>query len=156
MKEKKNPFDDLFDQISQLLEFVKARQNAVVDDLPPDLDKRLEKLRKQIDKFNRLSHDIVVLSGVSDEELKMRLSGVSAEVPADGKKLIERGRQIKEQVQDYAEKLERSLQHMPASETVLEAQTDKPEEKVLSDEEYAKKRRSKFKRFGSDQKWKPL
>lgn len=156
MEEKKNPFDDLFDQISQLLEFVKARQNAVVDDLPPDLDKRLEKLRKQIDKFNRLSHDIVVLSGVSDEELKMRLGGVSAEVPADGQKLIERGRQIKEQVQDYAEKLERSLQHMPASETVLEAQTDKPEEKVLSDEEYAKKRRSKFKRFGSDQKWKPL
>jgi hypothetical protein len=156
MNEKQNPFDDLFDQISQLLEFVKARQHMVVDDLPPDIDQRLERLRKQIDKFNRLSNEIVGLSGISDEELKMRLNGVSAEVPSEGKLLIERGRQIKEQVQDYNDQLERALKNMPEAEKALQAQVDQPEDKVVKDEDYAKKRRSKFKRLGSDQKWKPL
>lgn len=156
MNEKQNPFDDLFDQISKLLEFVKARQHMIVTDLPPNIDQQLEKLRKQIDQFNRLSQDIVIASGVSDEELKMRLQGVSTEVPPEGKKLIERARQIKEQVQDYKDQLERTLQHVPESKKSFQALSQQPEEKVISDEAYAKKRRSKFKRFGSDQKWKPL
>lgn len=153
-----NPFDDLFDQISNLLHFVKERTLVPSDELqiPPDLEKRLEKLRKKIDKFNKLSDEIVNLSEVSQEELKMRLNGVSKELPPEGKKLIERSHQIKSEVQDYNDQLEHALKHVPLSERSLGAKTQKPQEKVLDDKEYTKKRRSKFKRFGSDQNWKPL
>jgi len=156
MHEKQNPFDHLFDQIAKLLEFVKTKQHAGMKELPPDIEKRLDKLTKQVDQFNRLSKEVIALSDVSAEELKMRLNGTSTELPPEGKRLIERGRQLKEQVQDYHDQLEHTLKNVPPSIRNLQAKADQPVEKVISDEEYTRKRRSKFKRFGSNQKWKPL
>jgi hypothetical protein len=156
---EKNPFDDLFDQISKLLSFVKEHTLIPPDQVniaPADIEKRLDKLRKKIANFSQLSEDIVRLSGVSQEELKMRLGGVSKEVPPEGKKLIDRSREIKAEVENLNEKLELTLKHLPLDERRLSALTEKPKSKVLDDKEYAKKRRSKFKRFGSDETWKPL
>lgn len=155
---QKNPFDDLYDQISHLLFFVKEHSLVPSDELkvPPDLEKRLEKLRKKVDKFNKLSEEIVRMSDISTEELKMRQNGLSKEIPPEGQRLIQRGHEIKNEVQDYNDKLESILNHIPLAERAIEAKTDKPETRVLDDQQYAKKRRSKFKRFGSDQNWKPL
>lgn len=154
----RNPFDHLFDQISKLLTFVNDRSLIPPDELkvPQDIEKRLEKLRKKIANFNKLSEDIVTLSGVSQEELKMRLNGVSKEVPPEGQKLIDRSHEIKAEAQELNEKLEVTLKHLPLSERSLSAVAEGPSNKTLNAKAYAKKRRSKFKRFGSDENWKPL
>lgn len=155
---RNNPFDDLFDQIHQLLKFVQNHTLVPTEEnsIPPDIEKRLESLQKKIISFNRLSEDIVKLSGVSSEELKLRLEGTSKEVPEDGKKLIERGHEIKAEAEKVNDKLEKQLKHLTSSERALSAHAEQPKDKEVSDAEYTKKRRSKFKRFGGDQKWKPL
>jgi hypothetical protein len=153
----KNPFDDLYDQISQLLNFVKTHSLDEIQDekVPLEIEKRLENVQRKLENFNKISEDIIGLSGVSNEELKMRLDGTSKELPEDGLELIQRGHEIKNEAVKVSDKLEKALQSLSTgSYTALpELPKDKP---PLGDKEYTKKRRSKFKRFGGDDKWKPL
>lgn len=152
-----NPFDFLFDEISKILKMIQNGElNRELEKLPPDFDKRLEELQKKVIKFGRISEDIVKLSGVSEEEIKLRIEGTSKEIPEEGKRLIQRSKEIKSEAEKINEKLEKELNKLSFSERKLDAQTDTPQDKVIKDEDYAKKRRSKFKRFGSDNKWKPL
>ena len=149
----------MFDQIEQLLKFIKEHGTTPADDakIPPDIEQRLENLRKNVANFAKLSEDIVSLSGVSEEEMKMRLSGVSDEVPPPAQKLIDRSKAIKAEAEQMNDKLERALKHIPVKDRMLSITGDEPKEaKPMSDKEYAKKRRSKFKRFGGDKNWKPL
>lgn len=149
--EAKNPFDFLFDELSKLLAMVQNKQLISDDEaIPPDVEKRLEELRKKIDKFVKLSDDIVRLSGVSSEEIKMRISGVSEEVPPDGKRLIQRSKEVHHEAQKVSEKLEGELRYVPLNEKKISAAPEAPEKTREG------KRRSKFKRFGSDKNWKPL
>lgn len=157
-KKPTNPFDDLYDQISHLLNFVQNHTLISMEEnkIPSDIEQRLEKLRKKIESFNKISEDIVKLSGVSDEELKLRLAGESKEVPEDGQQLIQRGKEISKEAEKIDEELEKTLRYVPLSEKSLSAAPDTPKTRILDDKEYTKKRRSKFKRFGSDKNWKPL
>jgi membrane-associated HD superfamily phosphohydrolase len=164
MKESEsNPFDDLFDQINSIISFVKKGELASSEDdkIPPEIEKKLEDLHRKVDMFTRISEDIVNLSGVSKEELKLRLNGTSKEVPEDGQRLIERGQEIMQEAEKVNEKLEETLKFLTVSDqlkyrAISSAVPDAPKNKVVSDEDYTKKRRSKFKRFGSDKNWKPL
>ncbi|HEV8051990.1 MAG TPA: hypothetical protein VGP47_05800, partial [Parachlamydiaceae bacterium] len=114
MTERKNPFDDLYDQIQQLLSYVQNNTLAESEDttIPPDIEKRLQSLQKKIVSFSRLSEDIVKLSGVSEEELKMRLAGNSKDLPEEGQKMIERSHEIKAEAVKVNEKLEKQLEHL--------------------------------------------
>jgi hypothetical protein len=156
MEEPKNPFDFMYDQISQLLAFIQTNQDKIVNNLPSDLDQRLESLRKKIDQFSRLSNEVVSLSEVSEEELKMRQRGLSKELSPEGKALIDRGNKLKREVQDRQDELKNMLKHVPSSQLSQEAKAEVPEEKKLTDKEFKKNRRNKFKRLGSNSKWKPL
>lgn len=154
----RNPIDDLYDQISQFLHFVETHPLSKMEDdkIPPEIEKRLDKLQRKLESFNKLGEDVIRLSGVSDEEIKMRLAGISDEVPEDGKQLIQRGHEIKEEAERINDKLEKTLQGLSLSERSYSASPEMPKEKILDDKEYTKKRRSKFKRFGSNTNWKPL
>lgn len=157
MTQNSNPFDHLFDQINGLLAYVKEHaHNETGKEIPPDVEKRLQKLQADVTTFAKLSDDIVRLSGISSEELKLRLSGVSPDVPPAIQKTLEKGFEIKQEVMNMNDKLEKILQHVPYSERMLSATTEEPKEKILDDEAYAKKRKGKFKRFGSNKNWKPL
>jgi len=152
-----NPFDFLFDEISKILKMIQNGElNTELEKLPPNFDKRLDELQKKVIKFGRISEDIVKLSGVSDEEMKLRIEGTSKEIPEEGKRLIQRSKEIKSEAERLNEKLEKELHKLSSSDRKFAAQADSPEDKVITNENYAKKRRSKFKRFGSDNKWKPL
>src|SRR5262245_57365695 len=104
----KNPFDDLFDQLQQTLSFIEKHMNVPFDDrsVPEDVEKQLKKLKKKVDLFNRLSEDIVSLSGVSDEELKMRLQGVAKNLPQEGKELLNKGESVLSHAQTLSGKVE--------------------------------------------------
>lgn len=153
-----NPFEELLDQFKSLLKFIEEHMDVPVDQLkvPEDIDKRLKRLQKRVDAFNRLGEDVVALSGVSKEELQMRLQGLSEEVPPEGKQLINKSQELKQQAEALKGKIEQRLKFAPKSEMVVEAPTQEIKERELSDSEKAKKRKGKFKRFGSNDKWKPL
>lgn len=157
MGDQTNPFDFLFDEISKILKMVQNGElKTDMDKMPPDFDKRIEELRKKVVAFGRISEDIVKLSGVSAEELKLRLEGISKEIPEDGKELIQRSKEIRSQAQEISDRLEITLQGVPSAQLDQSALASTPDDKKIKDEDYAKKRRSKFKRFGGDNKWKPL
>jgi hypothetical protein len=149
----RNPFDFLFEEISKLMKTVQTKQLIADNEvnLPEDVEKRLDALRKKIDNFVKLSDDIIQLSGVSNEEIMMRLNGQSKEVPEDGKRLIQRSKEIHREVQKMGEQLERKLKDVPISEKKTSAAPEEPPEKTREG-----KRTSKFKRFGSNKNWKPL
>ena len=156
---KENPFDHLFDQINNLLSFIRERGHIQPKEvkIPDNVEKQLESLRLKVMNFAKLSEEIVRLSGISEEELKKRLQGISDEVPPSTKKMIERSNSIKSEMEQMNDKLEATLKHVPLKDRWLAAQVDgAPESKLLNDNDYQKKRRGKFKRFGGDQNWKPL
>ena len=156
---EKNPFDDLFEQLSDLLNYVQENSNVPSEEMkiPKDIDERLTSLEKKVKAFNKISKEIVDLSGVSQEELRKRLQGVSDEVPPQGKQLINKSHAVKRQAEilcDHMETLLKNVAQVP--EEIRPPDVEERPERNLTDEARAKKRRSKFKRFGSDEKWKPL
>lgn len=153
----KNPFDDLYDKITILIDYVKNHAFEIDDDkIPKEIEQRFDKLQRKLDSFNQISEEIVRLSGISNEELKKRLEGTSDEVPEDGKELIQRGREVKAEAEVINDKLEKTLQNIAKTESYTALPPLPKEEKALDDKEYIKKRRSKFKRFGANDNWKPL
>jgi len=151
----KTPFDILLDEIGKILAIAQTKQLISDDELqlPEDLDKRLEELRKKIDKFVKVSDDIVRLSDVSKEEMKMRLEGLSTEIPPQGKRLIQRSKELHAKAQDFSEKLNASLRGTSTNTGNMRAAPQAPSDDKPRHET---KRKSKFKRFGSDKNWKPL
>lgn len=141
----KNPIDDLFDQIGDLLKLVEKNSRTPVnpEKIPEDIEIRLAKLEKDVEAFKKLGDQIEELSGVSSVEMQKRLEG-AAELPPEGVKLIEKGFKLKKK----AEELDRVLK---TGEAVIPEPSKLPE-----DPQYGKHRKKKFKRFGSDSKWKPL
>lgn len=154
----KNPFDELYDKISYLLDYVRTHSLVEVEEnkIPKDIEQRLDRVQRKLENFNRISEDIIRLSGVSDEELKKRLEGVSDEVPEDGQELIQRGRELKAEAEVINDKLERAMQCLSLNNNYTALPETPKEERVLDDKEYIKKRKGKFRRFGGDSNWKPL
>lgn len=149
----KNPFDFLLDEINKFLKMSQSK-HLISDDevrLPEDIEKRFDEIRKKVNQFVKVSDDIVRLSGVSEEEIKKRLEGVSQELSPDGKKLIQHSKEIHNEAQKISEQLEGGLKNVSLSEKKISAAPEAPPEKTREG-----KRRSKFKRFGSDKNWKPL
>lgn len=144
--EDKNPIDDLLDQLNDLLKFVEKNTSKPINEskIPEDIEKKLQRLEKDVDAFKKLGDEVVSLSGVSPVEIRKRLDGADTELPPEGVKLIERANMLK----DQAQKLEELCQHQQPA--IAEPK------KLPEDPNYGKHRKKKFKRFGSDEKWKPL
>lgn len=155
---EKNPFDDLYDKIGYLLTYVKTHSLVEIEEgkIPRDIEQRLDKLQRKLENFNKISEEIIRLSGVSDEELKKRLNGTSEEIPEDGQELIQRGQELKTEAEVVSDKLEKAMQALSLTDSYTALPEMPKEEKILDDKEYIKKRRSKFRRFGGDNNWKPL
>ncbi|MBA3816484.1 MAG: hypothetical protein H0X29_08190 [Parachlamydiaceae bacterium] len=145
MKEK-TPLENLFDQMSDLLKLVNEGTTKASDEesVPPDIEKRMEKLEKDVDAFTKLGEKAVALSGLSSVDMRKYREGMVEELTPEGKELLDKAKQLQQQ----AQALEASYQSGLAIE--------QPVEKASEDPEYGKHRRKKFKRFGSDDKWKPL
>ncbi|MEI8124196.1 MAG: hypothetical protein WCG42_00390 [Parachlamydiaceae bacterium] len=156
--QEKNPFEVLFDEFTKLLNFVKANIDKPFSEVkaPEKTEKKLKKLTQAVDSFNRLSDLIVSLSGVSKEELQLRLSGASKDMPPAAKRLMDQGNAVKKDAQTLKEKIEEMAKLVPLAEQMIASGPPAVETRNLTDKEKSKKRRSKFKRFGGDEKWKPL
>jgi uncharacterized phage infection (PIP) family protein YhgE len=155
---KKNPYDDLYNKIAELLVAIKTYASMEIDEdnIPPDIEKRLDQLHRKLNSFKKVSDEVIRLSGVSKEEIKKRLDGTSKEIPSSGKELIQKGHEVKAEAEKYSDKLEKALKKLSLHESYTALPDTPKEEKPMDDKEYRKKRKGKFKRFGSDETWKRL
>lgn len=140
----KSPLENLFDQMSELLKLINDGTTKGINEdiVPADIEKSMKKLEKEVDAFTKLGDKVVALSGLSPMELQKYLDGNVEEITPEGKELLNKAKQLQRQ----AESLETSFKSGILEEV----------EKKSEDPEYGKHRRKKFKRFGSNDKWKPL
>jgi hypothetical protein len=145
--EGQNPLENMLDKIKELIQL--AQQNASkeldAEHLPSDIEKQLLMVEKEVEKFKKISDQIVELSGTPEEEIKKILSGdsIPPDLPPDAKRLLNRTEQLAFEA--------KSLGGI-AQDGMLSDPRSKQKKKSVS----GKERRKKFKRFGSDDNWKPL
>jgi len=152
-----NAYEEMFNQIEELLKFVKKNANLPLNDskLPPGIEEKLAKIETNIQEFTKLTQTIVTLSGVSPEELEKRLTGISTELPKDDAYWIQKGYQLRKDIIELSAQLKIPLEIISKKELPAQAQLP-PDEKPKSGKAFVQRRRSKFKRFGADKNWKPL
>lgn len=161
-REKKNPYEELLDQLNKLLEFVKTQSKTPPNELKivDNTDKKLRDLALAIETFGRLSEFIVGFSGISKEELQMRLLGISSQLNPDAKRIIDKASAAKRSIQQLKEKYEADSEFVPHSKKVDDsapvAAQPKDADNSLTESQKQQKRRGKFKRIGGDERWKPL
>lgn len=169
---QKDPIEHLFEEISSMLRLIEKNLNNIpsAENLPTDIDQRLDAIEKRVEALNRISEDIVRSVDVSREEMKMRLEGVSPNIPEKDKEILAKGDSIKTTV-GALEKIYKDIDKARATDekapdesapSATTAEEDvagieelfqpKKEEKPVE----GRRRKSKFKRFGGDDKWKPL
>jgi hypothetical protein len=147
-----HPFENMYEKIEELIRFAKEKALQPIDSLkiPLDINERLEKIERDIEKFHHLTKDIVNLSGVSKEEIESRLSGRSEEISDEGSYLLKKGHKLRQEVEALQESLGKPVESEPK-----QAAASVPA-KPADEKKSRQKRKSKFKRFGSDKNWKPL
>lgn len=147
MKDK-SPLENLFDEMGELLKLVNdgIAKGVNEENVPLDIEKRLDKLEEDVEEFARMGREIVASSGLSSAEMRKYQDNMAEEISPEGKELIDKVKQLQQQAEDLEASYKTGI--MPPSET--------SEKKGADDLEYGKHRRKKFKRFGSDSKWKPL
>jgi chaperonin cofactor prefoldin len=155
--EDKNPLENMLDQLSKLLKFIQEKSTTQINEknLTPEVYEQLEKLKQDVQNFKKIGDSIVSLSEVPREELKKRLVGRSENLPVEGKRVIDRGQNLKSQVNEMRENLNLPQTapldgNLPS--TAAKEETESPEEGKKS----SARRRRKFKRFGGDANWRPL
>jgi len=173
----KDPIDDLFEEIGSLLRFIEKNLQNVpsAEDLPPDINDRLDAIEKRVEALNRISEDIVRAVDVPKEELKMRLEGISQSLTDEDRKILAKGESLKSTL-EMLDKRAIEINEQIATEKSDEGKSEGKEspansskgsyDALLEEELYPKKknekpvegrkRKNKFKRFGGDDKWKPL
>lgn len=150
--DEKNPFEDVFDQISDLLRFVQDNIDKPVDnrEVPKSIQDRLNRLEKNVEMFCTMGNEIVNETGISREDLEKRLDPESRDIPPETKELIARANQLKQALEEKSKSFAQAIALAKARGDKL---TSKKEGKKGR---FGKKRSKKFKRFGSDEKWIPL
>lgn len=145
---EKNPFDDVLDQLNQLLQLVQDCSNKTPDPekVPINIEKQLNKLEQDVETFKRMGDDLIAMSGVSKVELQKRIDGAAEDISPENKDLINKASQLLSK----AESIEKS--YLTGVAEPIKA----PPEKEVDDAQFRKRRRRKFKGFGGEEGRKPL
>lgn len=149
---EKHPFEDVLKQISDTLHFIQENfsKGTESDDVAPEILTKLKKLEEQVDDFKKRGDHFVSNTGVSQKELE-NLINISSK---SGFRVEDR--LLLNLVEDVKGRLEQAQKEY--SQKLLDGKDAKiPEAKEVKDDgKFGKKRQKKFKRFGSNDKWKPL
>lgn len=153
-----HPIEDLLEKLGTLLNFMESKKEVPINEViaaDPGLQEKMKEIEQMVIQFQKLSDQIVALSGISLEELLKRRAGKSNEVPPEGRRLIEKSNKVRLQ----AENLASSHDVEAPTSSGLPPSSQKSEfEKIKEskDTKFGKKRRGKFKHMGGDKDWKPL
>ena len=142
---EKNPFEELMEQLADLLVTLNENQGKILDDkeMPTDIDKQLEELENDINLFVKITDEALKKSGVTEDELIRKIGDPSELRNRRDKRLVERAAILKAELQQ----MERNLSGYVRGIKMGKKKFGKK----------GRKRKSKFKRLGGDDKgWMPL
>lgn len=151
--EEKHPFEDVFNQIGDLLKFV--NENAAnlneSDEIPPEVEKKLSKLEREVANFKKKGDQFIEATGIKRKELdnliNLNPEYLAQHITKEDTVIIKKAKEIKAKVEEAEKKF--SSRAAEGKEKGIELQK-------YSEDLSGKKRKKKFKRFGSDKNWKPL
>lgn len=142
---EKNPYEQLFQQISEVLKLIQDNEGKKFDGpLPPDIHQRLDEIENYILILKEFSDKAFAKSGVSESEVKKMI----AEAPTEASRP-----QVKRLFQ-MAERLKNDIQKKEIDYSIATGR----KKKGLSETDSGKKaqqRKKKFKKLGGDH-WMPL
>ncbi len=147
--DERNPYEDLLDQLNQLLQLVQDCSNKAIDPghVPLDIEKKISKLEQDVENFKKMGDDIVSMSGVSKMEVRKRIDGTADDISSENQDLIKKTSQLLSRTEALEQSYLTGSAPPPA---------EKKPEKELDDQQFRKRRRRKLKRFGGDEGWKPM
>lgn len=144
--EKENPIDSLLDKIKDLIQFAQQNASKEIDaeHLPSDIEEQLATVEKEVEKFKKISEQIVELSGTPEEDIKKMLSADTiSDITPEAQRILRKTEELAFQAKGLGGE---------APEGMLSDPRSKQKKNSIS----GKERRKKFKRFGSNDTWKPL
>lgn len=147
MPEQSNPFEEVLEQIADLLKFAqdnkaqflapKEKQKA----LDPQIEERLENVEQTIEIFRKITDKALKNSGLDEDTVKNNIQRVPEEFGVKDKRMLERAKKLRGELEIMEREF--STWHTIAK---LQKKRGKTE---------GKKRIKKFKRLGG-QGWTPL
>ena len=151
-EEDTNPLEEMFDQLSKLLSFMQEKAFTPEEQIkiPSGIEKKLQKLEQDMKLFKSLSDEIVMLSNVSKEDIQKRQEGLDLDdLPPAGRRLMEKGKRVQEQAERLRQTLGLPVENLELEDTTPKAFPQRPpQEKIVDDKTFRKRRRRKFKQFG--------
>ena len=140
---KKNPFEDIFEQISDLLSLTQENEGKGLSDkkLPEGIEEQLDELEKGVEVFRKITDEAVKRSGIDQELVQKTIHNPTQELERSDKKILDKAKKLKGEL----EKIEREFARKTHA---VKLQKKKAKTK-------GKKRKKKFNRLGG-QGWLPL
>jgi len=140
---KRNPFEDIFEQISDLLSLAQENEGKALSDekLPEGLEEQLDELEKGVELFRKITDEAVKRSGIDEEMVDKTIHRPSTELGRSDKKILEKAKKLKGELENIEREFARKTQAV---------KLHKKKAKTAG-----KKRKKKFKRLGG-QGWMPL
>jgi hypothetical protein len=143
---EQNSLETLLGKIQDLLQFAQQNASKPVDphNIPSDIEEQLIRMEKEMENFKAISEKIVELSGTPSEDVdKVLSSGDISQVSPAAQRLLRKAEELAFQAKGLGGEVPEGILSDPRSNRKKKAIT-------------GQERRKKFKRFGSNDNWKPL
>lgn len=141
---EKDPLEILLEKISTLISKVQDAQIPMME-IPPELEKELGRLEKEINEQAAVSELIKRTADMAEEDIPKSEEPIVQLIEAHKKKLLSKAHIVEDTAKNLQFKLSIAI-----SKAKEESKTPKPTKQQMKD------RRKKFKRLGGDKGWMPL
>lgn len=140
---KKNPFEDIFEQISDLLSLTQEKEELGLSEkkLPEGIEEQLDELEKGVELFRKITDEAVKRSGVDEELVQKTIHNPTQELERSDKKILDKAKMLRGELENIEREFARKTHAV---------KLQKKKNKTAG-----KKRKKKFKRLGG-QGWMPL
>lgn len=147
---EKDPFEDILNQIGDLLTFARDKSSeAFVDKMPEGIGTRLSYVEDMVEALKKVSEEEVKEKGMTRKDVLDKLFDERKQLPRRDQKIIEHTIHLSKD----AIGMRFALQ---AAEMKAQSLTDKPFDTQKVKEGQVNKRKSKFKKMRGDDRWKKL
>ncbi len=145
MKEQ-DPLDPIIDALANIMSFMRDNAANAQKKLPPDMEKRLEILEKNVKRFKEATDKGLEKEGFDLRATKKKVMDDREHFPARQKRKIEQTLELGKELIILKTGHDKALQKINAPDTTVQKAPKPTKDKIT-------KRKSKFKKVGGDKNW---
>lgn len=145
MKEQ-DPLDPLIDALSNIMSFMRENAGTPLKKLPPDMEKRLEQLEKNVKRFKEATDRGLEKEGFDLRATKKKVMDEREHFPSKQKRKIEQTLELGKELIILKTGHDKALQKLNAPDSSVQKAPNPSKDKII-------KRKSKFKKMGGDKNW---